>query len=374
MPRRSKGPRLYLDPSELVYVIRDGTRKRRTGCGEAERASAEIALSRYIADKYEPVRESRPDRVLVSDTLTFYSREVAPKHRSSATTGYSVDRLLDWWKERPLSEVKTSTCREYVEHRMNQTLPQAKRGDALKRRVSSDTARRELGVLRAAINAYHAEHQLDALPIVGLPEAAPSRDRWLTRDEAAKFLRALGKHPEKPARTALARFFLISVYTGTRSGVVRGLAWMPTTGAGWLDLDSGIMHRRAAGEGESKKRRPPLRIPPRLMGHLRRWRKLDGTRAHVIDHGFGPLGSQRRAWAWVKTKAGLGPEVTPHVLRHTAATWMMQGKADLWEAAGFLGMSPETLWRVYGHHHPDYQRSLAEKVGRKGVADSYPGS
>jgi hypothetical protein len=28
-----------------------------------------------------------------------------------------------------------------------------------------------------------------------------------------------------------------------------------------------------------------------------------------------------------------------------------------------LGMSPETLQRVYGHHHPDYLKSAAEAFG-----------
>jgi len=55
--------------------------------------------------------------------------------------------------------------------------------------------------------------------------------------------------------------------------------------------------------------------------------------------------------------------VTPHVLRHTAATWLMQNGVDLWTAAGFVGMSPETLQRVYGHHHPDHLRAAAEAIG-----------
>jgi 3-mercaptopyruvate sulfurtransferase SseA len=32
----------------------------------------------------------------------------------------------------------------------------------------------------------------------------------------------------------------------------------------------------------------------------------------------------------------------------------MQAGTEPWEAAGFLGMSVETLMRVYGHHHPAY--------------------
>jgi hypothetical protein len=33
----------------------------------------------------------------------------------------------------------------------------------------------------------------------------------------------------------------------------------------------------------------------------------------------------------------------------------MQAGTDPWEAAGFLGMTVETLMSRYGHHHPDYQ-------------------
>jgi len=43
----------------------------------------------------------------------------------------------------------------------------------------------------------------------------------------------------------------------------------------------------------------------------------------------------------------------------------MQNGTDHWQASGFLSMSMETLQRVYGHHHPDYQREAAENVGRR---------
>jgi hypothetical protein len=34
----------------------------------------------------------------------------------------------------------------------------------------------------------------------------------------------------------------------------------------------------------------------------------------------------------------------------------------MWEAAGFLGMTRETLERVYGHHHPDHLREAADAL------------
>src|SRR5262249_32261677 len=57
--------------------------------------------------------------------------------------------------------------------------------------------------------------------------------------------------------------------------------------------------------------------------------------------------------------------VTPHTLRHTAATWLMQRGVAMWEAAGFLGMSEKTLRETYGHHHPDYLRGAANAIGTR---------
>jgi len=38
----------------------------------------------------------------------------------------------------------------------------------------------------------------------------------------------------------------------------------------------------------------------------------------------------------------------------SAATRLMQQGCDIWEASGYLGMSPKVLIDNYGHHHPDY--------------------
>lgn len=64
-------------------------------------------------------------------------------------------------------------------------------------------------------------------------------------------------------------------------------------------------------------------------------------------------------WGKAIKAAGL-PGVTPHTLRHTRATWLLQNGIPIWEAAGHLGMSPETITRTYGHHHPDWQKAAAE--------------
>lgn len=366
MPRPAKSARLYLHPKRRVWIVRDRGVFKSTGRGEADHQGAEDALADYLGAKHRPVSDHRPAQVTVSDVLIFYGRNVAPGHRAAATTGYAIDRLDEFWADKKLSEVKRSTCQAYVDHRTSHSRPQAKSDAAKQRKVSAETARRELGVLRAAINAYHAEHNLDSVPTVTLPPASAPRERWLTRKEVAMMLGACRQHPDRDAGRAMARFILISVYTGTRSAAVRSLSWLPSPTGGWVDVERQVMHRRAAGQTDTTKKRPPLRIPVRLLGHLRRWKKADGKRGRVrvIHYAGAGVQRQRRAWAWIRKEAGLGPEVVPHICRHTAATWMMQRGIAPWDAAGWLGMTPETLWRVYGHHHPDFQKEIAERFGR----------
>ena len=163
------------------------------------------------------------------------------------------------------------------------------------------------------------------------------------------------------------RFILIGLYSGTRSTAILSLKWLPSPTSGWIDLDAGVLHRRGRGERETKKRRPPARIHQRLLPFLRRWAKADLAKgiATVVHFQGVPIKKLKRSWAGTRTTAGLGPDVVPHTLRHTAATWLMQAGIDAFEASGFLGMSADTLERVYGHHHPDFQSQAAQSSPKK---------
>jgi integrase len=89
---------------------------------------------------------------------------------------------------------------------------------------------------------------------------------------------------------------------------------------------------------------------------MRRWR----LKTHFIEWNGKPVASVKVGFASAVRLAGLEGRVHPHTLRHTSATWMMQNGEDIGEVAGFLGMSPQMLIDVYGHHHPDFQEAAAE--------------
>lgn len=153
----------------------------------------------------------------------------------------------------------------------------------------------------------------------------------------------------------LYRFIVIGLLTGSRSGAIFALQW------DWIDFRAGTMLRRAPGAAEdSRKRTPPVRISRALVRLLRRWKRKDaGASPYVVHWGGQPIYRIKRTWK-LACKAAKLKGVSPHTLRHTRATWLMQAGVEEWEAGGHLGMSPETLRRVYAKHHPDFQKRASE--------------
>jgi integrase len=387
MPRRgSKGARLWLEPEErrggrivrpATWVIRDGgARKVRTGCARDDREGAERKLADYIARKYQAPRESGrdPAQILILDVLNIYAADAVPKHKRPAETMQRLLTLGAFPGWRTLADVNGKQCRAYVAWRTAQPWKSSrpdKTGHPA-RMVSAAAARRELEDLRAAINHHRKEGLCSEVVGVALPDKGEPRDAWLTRDHAAQLLWAAWRakqvmqstNTKRDVGKHVARFILTGLYTGTRHAAICGAAFQPAIGRGYVDLDRGVFHRKAQGVRETKKRQPPVRLPNRLLAHLRRWHRLGIATHAVVEWNGQPVRSVRKAFASSVKRSGIGEHVTPHILRHTAATWAMQNGGDLWQIAGYLGMTPEMLTRVYGHHHPDFQRGAAESVAR----------
>ena len=205
-------------------------------------------------------------------------------------------------------------------------------------------------MLRAAINHAHREGRLTRVVAVHLPERPDPKDRWLTRPEAAALLRAARREPK--VRLHLPLFILLGLYTGQRKEALLSLRWAQ------VDLEAGRINFNPPGRKQTNKRRPHVPIAPRLLPHLRHARRRATELGHVINRDGARLGDIKKGFAAACARAGL-EGVSPHTLRHTAATWLMQQGVAMWEAAGFLGMTQETLEKVYGHHHPDYLRNAA---------------
>ena len=333
MPQRSKPARLWRKPSTGIWYIRyEG--KKQLSTRTRERHEAEAVLARFIAERHRPTGPSTPDKMTVAEALELYCEHHAPTVKDPVRIANAVHALVPLLGLLPLSSVNGATCRLY----------------AKRRNRAPGTIRKELGTLAAAINYCHTEGYLTASVKVKLPPRTPPRDRWLTRREAARLLRAAYRNPR--ARH-VARFILIALYTGTRTNAILGLQFMPNTRGGHVDTERGIMHRRGVGVAETKKRTPPVPVPRALLAHLRRW-KRDGSR-FVIHIGGNHCRQVNSAWTTALKASGI-EHCTKHDLRHTAITWALQAGMDRWAASGFFGVSLDVLERVYGHHDPQHMR------------------
>ena len=341
MPRKSQGARLY-ERSNGIFAIRDGAKFISTGT--RDRRTAEAALARYIAERDRPTGgPTTPEKMTVAMALAIYGEKHAPTVRAPERIAYAIKALVPILGDLPVASINGGVCRRYAETRAK----------------AAGTVRKELGVLQAAINFAYSEGYLTGTRKVRLPEKAAPRDRWLTRDEAARLIWAAYRSPKGKH---LVRFILVALYTGTRSEAILGLQFMPNTAGGWVDTDKGMMHRRGVGQAETNKRTPPAPIPRPLLAHLRRWER-EGAR-YIVQVGGQRVASVKTVWKRVLAEAGI-EHCTRHDLRHTAITWAMQRGMDPWLAAGFFGVTMDVLERTYAHHDPNHLRDAAEVMARK---------
>lgn len=337
MPRRNSGPRLrFLEKRQCYYIVwTEGGRSRERSTGTADRKLAEAALGAFLHVRTRDAGPRDPVEILVTDVLADYAEEHGPSTASPWRIAAAVKQMVPFWQGKTVAQINRESCRAYV----------------TVRKRSAGTARRELGVLRAAVNHSHRSGRLTRVVAVDLPESPEARDRFLTRPEAAALLRAALREPR--VRLHLPLFIVLGLYTGQRKEAILSLRWSQ------IDLEAGRIDFNAPGARRSNKRRARQPIPRKLLHHLRRARRRGVDLGFVIHENGKRLRDIKRGFATACAKAGLDG-VTPHVLRHTCATWLMQRGVPLWEAAGYLNMTPETIQRVYGHHHPDFLKGAAE--------------
>jgi integrase len=322
----------------VFYIIwNENGRTRKRSTGTADRAKAEIALAEFLHGRTRKHGPSGPAQVLVTDALIAYATE----HKVAAprVIGCAISAMTPYWEGNLVADVTPLTCARYVEWRAR----------------SANTARRELAVLQAAINWAFKNGRLTHSVAVTLPAKPPSKERWLTNSEAARLLRA---SCTTKARLYMPLFILIGLYTGRRKEAILQLRWPQ------VDLGQGVIDFRKPGEAETNKRRGKVKLPSKLLLHLRRARRLGSDLGYVVNDGGKRIGDIKAGFAAACRRAGL-EGVTAHTLRHTAATWLMQRGVPTWEAAGFLAMSEKVLIERYAHHHPDFMRKAAEALSNR---------
>lgn len=357
---KSKIPWLDTESNGVYYVFWYDAKKRkvrRLSLGTREAAAAQARYAAFLTEHARVGAEL--DRLLepkltIATALDDYHREHICK-KSSERDQYIVGLLVKKLKLALGSKAVADLTPEEVDaYQAARMAGEFGRGPA-----ASSTIRRELSVLIAAISHEIRRKRLAAgdRPEVPLPEPAPPRERWLTGEELDRlFAAALADQPDvwRGRLPRIYRFCTTAYYTASRKTAVVELKRFQ------IDLNARLIYLNPPGRRQTSKRRV---VAPIFNEHLPIVLRAE-QEAISEWHLDGPANVDKDFWR-VRDAAGLGADVTPHTLRHTRATHLLQSGTDPWAVAGLLGDKLETVMRVYGHHCPGHIRAAVEAAMRQ---------
>lgn len=326
MPTDAK-PRLCRVSGRDAWHIYYQRKRISTGC--TDRASAELILSKYLQELARPQTAA----VGISGILSLYLADRRDAMKPGAERlSFAHKPLSAWFGERPAESVTDQECRSYVRSRMDTG-------------ISSSTARTEMQALRAALRWAHRKKLVTEAPTIPLPPRAPPKERWLTRDEAQSLIEGCEAHHAK-------LFVILALGTGARVTSLLDLPWSR------VDFGTRVIDLRDPTKARTAKGRARIPMNDGLMEAMSQAYAVRETE-WVIEWAGDRVQSIKRAFRAATMRAGL-EGVTPHTLRHTAATWMAQAGVPLWEIAGFLGHSNTAMVEeTYAHHSPGHLTTAA---------------
>ncbi|MEO3782934.1 tyrosine recombinase XerC [Actinocorallia sp. B10E7] len=235
--------------------------------------------------------------------------------------------------------------------------------DWLARLHDAGLAKSTLARRTAAVRTYtawaHRGGRLpqDPGPLLGVPRASRALPRILRRDQAAELLDA----PGDPSPERLRDLAVLEILYATAIRVSELCALDID------DLDEETETVRVLGKG-GKERTVPIGRPA-----LRAVRSWLAARPAWTTPRSGPallLGSRgsrlhpntaRRVVHRALREAGL-PDLTPHGLRHTAATHLLEGGADLRTVQDLLGHASLQTTQLYTHLTPTHLKAVHSRT------------
>lgn len=352
MPKRNRGIQTKYRKDrqcwELIEYI--GGKRKRHATGFSSREEAEEKLAEILVSRQKPYRDTN---ISIGKVMAYYINEHVPSIAAPETALLHFDRLIPFWAEIKLFDMKKSLCFDYIEYRKSEYKKWRKsKGYEVNRPLSNSTVRRELETLQASIRYAYKDNLTDICPYVWKPERSKNRDRWLTKIEAASLLRATRKLPV--AGYYLRTFILLGLYTGARTEDMLSLQWRD------IDLDTGIIDFSRYVRSKYKKG-AVIPIPRRLHRELKVLKRCDI--GYVVNNNGKRIGSVKKSFKRCCEIAGL-EDVTPHTLRHTAASWQVQNNVPLYKVAKYLGhSSTRMVEQTYGHMSSEYLKEVVESYG-----------
>lgn len=306
-------------------------RTRRKSLGVRSPDEAQARYAEFLSSCREIYKGRQPHAAGMTGhvAMDFYEAEhVARKVVDTERVTFALKNIREAFGDRALKDLTEEDFEDYAEKR---------RAGVIGRASQDATIRREISAFRAAVNHNVKRRRVSSqdTPIWWMPDDTPVKcDKWLT---VSDFDKLTGAATSKRAE----RFIQIGYWTAGRKSAVELLR--PDR----VDLDLLKIDLHPPSWKRTKKRNAVVPIVPQLYDYIAPIIALSEGNDFLIG------GDIRKDFAATVKAAGLDDRsVTPHWLRHSRATHLLQAGKDLWHVAGLLGDTMATVERVYGHHCP----------------------
>lgn len=328
----------------------DGRRSKRKSMGTKDQAVAKARFAQWLL--IDGQAGAADAEYSCGDVWAVYMARHGEKNVAGPETlKANWKALAPHFADMPVAAVTQDAVDAYVAKRTS---------GRLGRKVKPQTCRKELSALMAALNfcARKPVAMYDSTIVhkIVLPEAAEPRDRWLKLDEMQRLLNAAARLRRGSRLSRGERFLWIALETAARLQAVLDLTWDR------VDFETGAIQFDVPGRKKTKKKRATVAISRALRPVLERAyaervsdlvmdNKADvwsTVQLIAIEAGFG--GTRPKVLRSEKPKA---TGISPHVLRHTAATHMARRGVPLFAIAKTLGNTVHMVERVYAKWCPD---------------------
>jgi integrase len=331
--------KIRISPNFYVQWF-EGGHSQRVSTRTADRAEAEAFLAAFrLAAADAPLSD-----LTIPQLLDWYWDTHAKGLMRPDNADLAIRYLRPFFGSTPALGLSLAKQEAYIAHRRLKG-------------AGDESIRRDLSVLSAALRRAVRYKKLDHAPPMATLPPAPPRERWLTRNEVARLLRQMRQpHRGKVFRHVLL-FTRLALYTGARTGAILDLTWDR------VHFDTGLIDYRKPGRRVTKKRRtvtPMTRKVRRMLLHAHKHRRG----RHVITWAGERIDRVAKACIAHAEKAGI-EGFSPHVLRHTFASWAVQKRVPIYTVGKALGQTVASTTERYAKLAPEDVREAMETIGRK---------
>jgi len=300
-------------------------------------------------------------QALVEDFLQYLGHERGQSENTQRTYAALLNRFVTWAQGQNLTDwaqVKLQHLIQFLHHERRRPLARPAQNGA--RQLSSESLYLQIAALRAFYRFAQTEGFLpvNVAEHLALPRRWQRLPRALTDQEIEQLLTPI--NPETPANLCDQAMLELAYASGLRLAELRGLRLEQ------LELEAGFV--RVIGKGNKERVVP---VGRHAVAALQRYLAVGRPKlvrprspANVFLTRRGTAFSASALWNRIKRRArlaGIRRNITPHMLRHSFATHLLEHGADLRVIQELLGHASIATTEVYTHVSGTRLRDIHQK-------------